>query len=104
MSNRVSLVDRFKKDKTEIDPAVEAAFIKSGTVEGEANEQSVEIPKPTSSQVEVSNQTAAITPGLISVNVRIRPELAQALKTASLVRQMRGAEPFTRREIVEVCP
>ena len=44
---------------------------------------------------------AAMTPGLIPVNVRLRPELARALKTASLDRQMRGIEPHSKREIVE---
>ena len=42
-----------------------------------------------------------MNPGLIPVNVRIRPELARGLKTASLDRQMQGIEPFSKREIVE---
>ena len=46
-------------------------------------------------------QPAALMPGLIPVNVRVRPELARALKTASLDRQIRGIEPHSKREIVE---
>lgn len=40
-------------------------------------------------------------PGLIPVNVRIRPDLARALKTASLTRQLSGVTPFCKREIIE---
>jgi len=42
-----------------------------------------------------------MTPGLIPVNVRVRPEIAGALKTAALQRELQGVEPFTKREIVE---
>ena len=48
-----------------------------------------------------SKSSAAIPPGLIPVNVRVRPDLARALQTASLDRQMRGLEPSSKREIVE---
>ena len=41
------------------------------------------------------------SPGLIPVNVRVRPEIAGALKTAALQRELQGVEPFTKREIVE---
>ncbi len=97
MSSRVSLVDRYQKDKTEIDPELEASFVKTGSLEPEVKAEVI-VP-PASAPL---NQTAAMSPGLISVNVRIRPDLAQALKTASLDRQMKGVEPFSRREIIEV--
>jgi hypothetical protein len=43
-----------------------------------------------------------VTPiGLIPVTVRLRPELAVALKRASLERQLAGEELFTQQEIVE---
>ncbi len=39
--------------------------------------------------------------GLIPVTVRLRPEVAAALKRASLERQLSGAKPNTQQEIVE---
>jgi hypothetical protein len=39
--------------------------------------------------------------GLIPVTVRLRPELAGALKRASLERQLAGEEAFTQQELVE---
>jgi len=42
-----------------------------------------------------------MAPGLIPVNVRVRPDIATALQTASLERQLQGMEPSSKREIVE---
>lgn len=39
--------------------------------------------------------------GLIPVTIRLRPEIAGALKRASLERQLNGEETFTQQEIVE---
>lgn len=39
--------------------------------------------------------------GLIPVTIRLRPEVAGALKRASLERQLNGEETFTQQEIVE---
>jgi hypothetical protein len=39
--------------------------------------------------------------GLIPITVRLRPEIAGALKRASLERQLTGDDPFTQQEIVE---
>ncbi len=45
---------------------------------------------------------AGVTPvGLIPVTVRLRPELAGALKRASLERQLTGDELFTQQDIVQ---
>lgn len=45
---------------------------------------------------------AAIVPiGLIPVTVRLRPELAGALKRASLERQLAGEVVFTQQQLVE---
>ena len=110
MSTRVSLVDRLEKDQHELDPAVEAAFVSHGNVVPHARDESLDETErqPTTPGIETKpkpsrrpKQTAAITPGLIPVNVRVRPALAGALKTASLDRQMRGIEPHSKREIVE---
>ena len=44
-----------------------------------------------------------VTPvGLIPVTVRLRPELAGALKRASLERQLSGEEPNTQQDLVEL--
>lgn len=40
--------------------------------------------------------------GLIPVTVRLRPEIAGALKRASLERQLAGDEVFTQQDIVEL--
>ena len=39
--------------------------------------------------------------GLIPVTIRLRPEIAGALKRASLERQLSGEEVFTQQELVE---
>lgn len=39
--------------------------------------------------------------GLIPVTIRLRPEIAGALKRASLERQLNGEEVFTQQELVE---
>ena len=39
--------------------------------------------------------------GLIPVTVRLRPEIAGALKRASLERQLEGEEVFTQQDLVE---
>ncbi|MFM9963580.1 MAG: hypothetical protein ACKV2Q_20425 [Planctomycetaceae bacterium] len=45
---------------------------------------------------------AGIAPvGLIPVTVRLRPELAGALKRASLERQLAGEDYFTQQDLVE---
>lgn len=45
---------------------------------------------------------SGVTPvGLIPITVRLRPELAGALKRASLERQLAGEQTFTQQELVE---
>jgi hypothetical protein len=39
--------------------------------------------------------------GLIPVTIRLRPEIAGALKRASLERQLEGEETFTQQDLVE---
>ena len=47
-------------------------------------------------------KSAGVTPvGLIPVTIRLRPELAGALKRASLERQLSGEETFTQQDLVE---
>jgi len=58
---------------------------------------------PVSAPFTPSTPTAAYCQpvGLIPITVRLRPEIAGALKRASLERQLAGAEFFSQQEIVE---
>jgi hypothetical protein len=48
-------------------------------------------------------QSSGVRPvGLIPVTVRLRPELAGALKRASLQRQLAGEPIFTQQDLVEL--
>jgi hypothetical protein len=61
-------------------------------------------PNPAAAVAPVSRPplTAGFQPvGLIPITVRLRPEIAGALKRASLERQLAGAEFFSQQEIVE---
>lgn len=44
---------------------------------------------------------AAVPVGLIPVTVRLKPEIAAALKRASLERQLAGEEVYTQQDLVE---
>lgn len=48
-----------------------------------------------------ANKKAAVPVGLIPVTVRLKPEIAAALKRASLERQLAGEEVFTQQDLVE---
>jgi hypothetical protein len=56
--------------------------------------------KPTASQKRPHQQRLLATL-LVPVTVRLRPEIASALKQASLHRQLNGIETFTQQDIVE---
>ncbi len=109
MSNtRVSLVDRLEQDQQQLEPALEAAFLKgnAGAAVTSAKDKplqqpAVETPISKPKSPRRGKPAAAMTPALVPVNVRVRPEVAQALQSASLDRQMRGVEPYSKREIVE---
>lgn len=66
--------------------------------------------EPQASEPEVSEQQApkrrkgkkaAVPVGLIPVTVRLKPEIAAALKRASLERQLAGEEVYTQQDLVE---
>jgi hypothetical protein len=48
-----------------------------------------------------SSSVGVMPVGLIPVTVRLRPEIAGALKRASLERQLSGEAPFTQQDLVE---
>src|SRR3954470_2269523 len=113
-SKRISLVESLKREQEEIDPVVEQNFLKYGKAEpvpsraAVAPETSREVIAPTPEPVRAErrpvrrSKPSKVTPiGLIPVTVRLRPEVAGALKRASLERQLGGEELFTQQEIVE---
>lgn len=122
MSKRMSLVEGLQRDKHVLDPAIEKSFLKHGKVDQPEegthnmidlaeddiiNEPQVREPARRAepkSQGRISRKPkpSKVQPvGLIPVTVRLRPEVAGALKRASLERQLTGEELFTQQEIVE---
>lgn len=116
MTKRISLIEGMKRDRQMqemLDPVTEANFVKHGKAAPETPPQpsaSRPAPAEAGSQAEPKRITlpgrraksaAVMAPGLIPVNVRVRPEIAAALQTASLERQLQGIEPSSKREIVE---
>jgi hypothetical protein len=112
-SKRISLVESLKREQEEIDPVVEQNFLKYGKAEPVPPRDAVQDSPPEVSAPKVEParpekrpvrrpKPSKVTPiGLIPVTVRLRPELAGALKRASLERQLAGVELFTQQEIVE---
>ena len=110
MNKRISLVEGIRRDQETIDPVAEQSFLKYGTVKPPIPVGPVEEPPPVGRTYEprVEDQplrrarSSKVTPiGLIPVTVRLRPEIAGALKRASLERQLAGEELFTQQDIVE---
>jgi hypothetical protein len=110
MNKRISLVEGIRRDQETIDPAAEQAFLKYGTVRPPIPGGPAEEPPPPARTHEPKAEQrprrrarpSKVTPvGLIPVTVRLRPEIAGALKRASLERQLAGEELFTQQDIVE---
>jgi hypothetical protein len=117
-SKRMSLVESLKREKEEIDPVVEQNFLKYGKAEPppsvavtvapqpEPQPQAIGVAQPEPPKAEKKpvkrSKPSKVTPvGLIPVTIRLRPEIAGALKRASLERQLAGEELFTQQDIVE---
>ena len=115
MATRRSLADGVNAPKG-VDPDVARAFIKqesdpADTPRGEPLELSVlggsNDPSPigeTGSSPrrptgKTKNQLVPV--GLIPVTVRLRPQIAGALKRASLERQLQGEDVYTQQDLVE---
>ena len=105
MSKRMNLVESLEQDKNRIEPSIASQFIKSGNVELTPSEVEAEPQQslPTNSRRRSASKTktAVIKPALIAIHVRVQPEIAAALKSASLDRQLKGEERFSKRDIVE---
>lgn len=112
-NKRISLVEGLKRDQDPIDPVVEQNFLKYGSatpppeaVQAVESVPAVAVPvadapmpkRPSAKRVKPSKVTPI---GLIPVTVRLRPEIAGALKRASLERQLQGEELYTQQDIVE---
>ena len=124
-TKRISLVDGLNREAQE--PSLEAMqqFVKTGNLATKA--EAMPSALATEPQVEVVSETAAITRtersissraptvhtviksrpsrvqpvALVPVTIRLRPELAGALKRASLERQLTGDPVFTQQDMVE---
>ena len=68
-------------------------------------EQPIVIAEPDAVALPVTQPDRSILPqitGRVPVTTRCRPEVASALKRASLQRQLQGAEPYYVQDILEV--
>jgi hypothetical protein len=122
MSRRISLVEGLTRERQPVDPIAERKFLKGVGVaplpnpspeisepQYPENEQGVVPSQDEIRRVEnaLSNQPrkpkrSKVQPvGLIPVTIRLTPEIAGALKRASLERQLAGEDLFTQQEIVE---
>jgi hypothetical protein len=118
-SKRLSLLDSMRRDEQEPSPDVMKSFVKSGRVE---TKKILPEERLLADQIEVSSTTegapslsvskskpvltkprpSRINPvALVPVTVRLRPELAGALKRASLERELSGEAVYTQQDIVE---
>ncbi|QEG37708.1 hypothetical protein [Bythopirellula goksoeyrii] len=75
-------------------PATETKKV-TQAVEEEPEAEEVRTPKKR------KGKKAAFPVGLIPVTVRLKPEIAAALKRASLERQLAGEEIYTQQDLVE---
>jgi len=85
-----------------------ASIVKSSAVEEEREESKNDFhatprkPATSAPQKSPKRKPTRLQPiGLIPVTIRLRPEIAGALKRASLERQLVGEETFTQQDIVE---
>jgi hypothetical protein len=111
MKERRSLVDGLKTDP-EL-KHIEEAFVfgtrlkpelveSASTIESsQAVEPTVESP-PEHPEAKIENRILPQMTGRIPVTTRCRPEIASALKRASLQRQLAGVEPYYVQDIMEV--
>ena len=87
MSNeRRTLIDGLKATPPALDPKLEKQFVMSGKIGPEPAKKA---------------PPAAAGPARSPISTRIRADFAQALKRASLERQLSGQEPNTLQDILE---
>lgn len=112
MAERRSLSTAVNSDTV---PGVDPEVVRSFVTQNQKTERPVVAPvnistEPPRETKEVSEQKVSkpkkkanrFQPvGLIPVTVRLRPEIAGALKRASLERELEGEEVFTQQDLVE---
>jgi hypothetical protein len=90
MAERRSLVEGIKPPPPAVDPSVEKDFVFRKPAGTDAIPAVVTAKKQTSAQIP-----------RVPISTRIKTEFAQALKRASLERQLAGMEPSTLQDILE---
>ena len=86
MAERRSLIEGMKATPAALDPIIEKTFVREGKIPSEP---------PTSAPQPKSNRR-------IPLSTKIREDIFDALKRASLQRQLSGQEPHTIIDIVEL--
>lgn len=94
MNERRSLVEGLKQTPPAIDPEVEKKFVFQSKA-ADARDETAH--KTVASPTTPASPTVARAP----ISTRIRADLANALKRASLERQLGGVEPNTVQDILE---
>lgn len=111
MAERRNLVTAMSQPVPNADPEIVRSFVS----QNQRNERPVSVPviatepagKNSKDKPDVEAQAAGSKKnrfkpvGLIPVTIRLRPEIAGALKRASLERELEGEEVFTQQDIVE---
>jgi len=103
MSERRSLVEGLKPVKPEQLKA-EEAFVYGDDRNDNVRPAPIERPNATARQASATQERPGILPQLsnrVPITTRTRPEVASALKRASLQRQLDGIAPFYVQEILE---
>jgi hypothetical protein len=88
MTQRRTLIDGLKETPTAIDPDKEKAFV----FNAKAPQAETPVAPP---------QTTVHAPNRVPISTRMRGDFANALKRASLERQLGGVEPNTLTDIFE---
>ncbi len=100
-----AFITQERKSETTPAPTVELNSVSRNEAASEEKERGVvSSPKRSSESLTRSpkRKPTRLQPvGLIPVTIRLRPEVAGALKRASLERQLSGEEVFTQQELVE---
>ena len=91
MSERRTLIEGMKTPVS-TDPAREEQFV-YGAKTG--------VPPSTEAKLATASPTSQIRQGRSPISTRIRSDLAEALKRASLERQLKGTSPRTVQDILE---
>ena len=104
MANRRALTDGINEANAE----EVRAFVKQQPKQsGKPEVDGTELPPPPAGSISTTrrkrrSRTGPDPIGLIPVTVRMRPELAGALKRASLELQLAGEEVFSQQDLVEL--